>query len=390
MKRLRVGLSTCPNDTFAFHHLMARTGPDGADSIEWVLDDIQSLNEQMARGELDVAKVSFAAAARLADELEVLPVGAALGFGVGPVVLTANGCADDRTNARVLTPGEDTTAHLLWRVFRPDATAIRHTVFSEIVPALERGEADLGVCIHEARFTFAERGLTLALDLGATWEAATGLPLPLGGLAVRRDLARADPGAISAFVGAARASIRAARADERACLPTMRRYAQEFDDEVLLKHADLYVNDWTEELGSEGRAALRELAEKAHGAGFTARNSGLDPFEPDERLFHFVGRAEWERAQRHGQWQPPSLDSEGFVHLSFRHQIEGTLDVHFGGVDEVLLLEIEPDDLGQLVIEPSRGGALFPHLYRHVRTSEAVRSHHLVRGQGGWTGLPSA
>jgi 1,4-dihydroxy-6-naphthoate synthase len=390
MKRLRVGLSTCPNDTFAFHHLMGRTGADGADSIEWVLDDIQSLNERMAAGELDIAKVSFASAARHGGELTVLPVGAALGFGVGPVVLTANGCADDRTDARVLTPGADTTAHLLWRIFRPHSTRVEHTVFSAIVPALERGDADLGVCIHEARFTYAEHGLALALDLGATWEAATGLPLPLGGLAVRRELARTDPGAVSAFVCAARASIRAARADERAPLPTMRRYAQEFDDDVLLQHADLYVNDWTEELGSEGRAALRELAEKARACGFTERDGGLDPFEPDERLFHFVAPADWERAQRHGEWQPPSLDSEGFVHLSFRHQIEGTLDVHFAGVDEVLLVEIEPDDLRQLVIEPSRGGALFPHLYRQLRTAEAVRTHHVVRGPGGWTGLPPA
>jgi len=388
MKPLTVGLSTCPNDTFAFHHFMERV-PSG-DAIEWVLDDVQALNERTARGELDVSKVSFAAALRQADAVEVLPVGAALGFGVGPVVLTGNGTRDDDAGARVLTPGADTTAHLLWRAFRPDATTVEHTVFSEILPRLARRDADLGVCIHEARFTYRERGLELALDLGATWEAASGLPLPLGGLVVRKEALARDPGAIAAFVRGLRASIRAAHAAPETSLPTMRAHAQEFDDAVLMEHVRTYVNDWTLDLGLEGAAALHRLGELARTCGFAAADAELRVHAPDERLFHFVDADAWARVGDDGVWQPPSLESEGFVHLSLRHQLEGTLEAHFAGADGVLLLEVAPLDDTHLVFEPSRGGALFPHLFRGLRRSEVVAEHPLRRTDAGWTGLPEA
>lgn len=387
MKPLTVGLSTCPNDTFAFHHLMERV-PDGP-TIEWVLDDVQALNERMARGELDVSKVSFAAALRLAHEVEVLPVGAALGFGVGPVVLTGNATRDDDANARVVTPGEDTTAHLLWRAFRPAATRIEHRVFSEIVGRLQERSADLGVCIHEARFTFAEHGLELALDLGSTWEAATGLPLPLGGLAVRKRALAEDPGRIAAFVRALRASIRTAHAAPDACLPTMRTHAQEFDDRVLMEHVRLYVNDWTTDLGTEGGAALHRLGELARTAGFVAADTELRVHAPDERLFHFADADAWSRLAPDEVWQPASLESEGFVHLSQRHQLEGTLAAHFAGATSVLLLEVEPLDDRHLVFEPSRDAALFPHLYRGLRRQEVVAEHRLERRGAGWSGLPA-
>lgn len=387
MKPLTVGISTCPNDTFAFHHLLA-DAPDGT-AIEWVLDDVQALNERLAAGELDISKVSFAAAARHSRDWRVLPVGAALGFGVGPVVLTGNGTRDDDAGARVLTPGNGTTAHLLWRAFRPEATDVEHVAFHRILERLAAGDADLGVCIHEARFTYRERGLDLALDLGATWEAVTGLPLPLGGLAVRRDVVERDAGAVAAFTRAARASIRRARTAPDACLATMRAHAQEFDDDVLMEHVRLYVNDFTEDLGLEGRGALNRLAELAAECGFAPPGAALDVHEPDERLFHFVDPDAWRRHGSGDVWQPPSLESEGFVHLSFRHQLEGTLDAHFAGSDDVTLLEVEPADDTHLVVEPSRGAALFPHLYRGVHPAEVVGTHRLARTADGWSGLPA-
>lgn len=387
MSALKVGISTCPNDTFAFHHLLASTRE--SDAIEWVFDDVQALNERLAAGELDISKISFAAATRSGDAWELLPVGAALGFGVGPVVLTGNGTRDDDVRARVLTPGEDTTAHLLWRAFRPAAANVEHVVFDRVLERLAADDADLGVCIHEARFTYRERGLELALDLGATWEAATGLPLPLGGLAVRRTALERDRGAVAAFVRAARASIRRARHAPAACLPTMRQYAQEFDDDVLMEHVRLYVNDWTEELGLEGRAALERLAQLAADCGFAPASAAVRVHAPDERLFHFVDPDAWARREPDAVWQPPSLESEGFVHLSFRHQLEGTLAAHFAATDRVTLLEVELTDDAHLVVEPSRGDALFPHLFRGLAGREIVATHPLERTSKGWRGLPA-
>lgn len=282
MKPLRIGLSTCPNDTFAFHHLMGREGLMGRERrgefepVEWVLDDVQALNERARRGELDIFKLSFAAALRLADDVVLLPVGAALGFGVGPVALARSHdvVLDERT--RVLAPGEDTTAHLLWRMFRPRCTQVEQRVFSAILPALVRGEADVGVCIHEARFTYRDHGLALVQDLGTAWEHTSGLPLPLGGIGVRRDLLLEEPQRVLAFARALRASIVAAREQPDLCLPTMRRHAQEQSDAVLMQHAHTYVNEHTVELGLEGRAALHELWRRACDVGFTRAQRPCD------------------------------------------------------------------------------------------------------------------
>lgn len=285
MKPLRIGLSTCPNDTFAFHHLMEREGlmererRDGFGPVEWFLDDVQALNERARRGDLDVFKLSFAAALRLADDVVLLPVGAALGFGVGPVVLARSKDVALDENTRVLAPGEDTTAHLLWRMFQPRCTHVEQRVFSAILPALVRGQADVGVCIHEARFTYREHGLALVQDLGTAWEHTSGLPLPLGGIGVRREFLRDEPERVLSFARALRASIVAAREQPELCLPTMRRHAQEQSDLVLMQHAHTYVNERTVELGLEGRAALHELWRRAHDVGFTRAQRPCDVLE---------------------------------------------------------------------------------------------------------------
>lgn len=268
MKPLTVGLSTCPNDTFAFHHLMERVERGEHEPVEWVLDDVQALNERLARGELDIGKTSCGAALRLSASIDLLPVGAALGFGVGPVVLTGLDVLPPLADARVLTPGRDTTAHLLWQMFAPGAGPATTTVFHAILPALERREADLGVCIHEARFTYRARGLRLVRDLGHEWEATNGLPLPLGAIGVRRELVEREPERVAAFTRALHESITRGLRAPAVCLPTMRRHAQEFDDEVLLEHVRTYVNDATLDLGAQGRAALHLLWSRACDVGF--------------------------------------------------------------------------------------------------------------------------
>jgi 1,4-dihydroxy-6-naphthoate synthase len=274
--RLRLGISPCPNDTFAFHGLLSgRVAAPGLDlAIE--LHDVEELNRRFARGALDAAKCSFHAGLHLAGSGVVLPAGSALGFGVGPVLLARPGNTGTETVERVLCPGEWTTAHLLYRLFHPGEGRVEQALFSEILPRLARGEADRGVCIHEARFTYRAHGISLVEDLGATWEARTGGPLPLGGILARRDF---EPDVLAALTSAIRASIRHARANPEAALVTMRRHAQELDDDVIWKHVELYVNDWTTDLGREGAVALRELARAAREAQLLPDDApGLEVF----------------------------------------------------------------------------------------------------------------
>jgi len=263
MSRVRLGISTCPNDTFAFHGLL--TGAVAAEGLELAIEllDIEALNERMLRGEFDVCKVSFAAALGMARDVVVLPSGSALGFGVGPLLLAA--AAGQRPAAAsqlTLCPGERTTATLLFSLFHPGTTRVEQVVFSEIMPRLAGRAADFGVCIHEGRFTWQAQGLHLVEDLGSRWEAETACPLPLGGIVAARRLPAA---AIAAVQRAIHNSLTLALADPAAALPSMRRHAQEFDDRVLMQHVELYVNDWTLDLGATGRRALAALSARAAG-----------------------------------------------------------------------------------------------------------------------------
>ena len=262
--RLRVGISTCPNDTFAFHGLLTGALRDRGLELEFLLRDVQELNERLAAGDLDVLKVSCSSAFAAAADVALLDAGAALGHGVGPVLVGVPGGPREGADCRVLAPGAGTTADLLLGLFRPDLPAARQVVFSEILPALQRGEADLGACIHEGRFTYASLGLELALDLGAAWEEATGLPLPLGGVVVRKRVGRDGARRLA---GLLRRSIDTARAEPDAALETMRAHAQEHDDDALWKHVELYVNDETRRLSPVGRAALATLEGRARRAG---------------------------------------------------------------------------------------------------------------------------
>ena len=268
---IHLGISTCPNDTFAFHGLLTR-------AIDWrgldfrtELIDIQQLNDRLFAGDFDVAKTSFHAALLLVDETLVLPSGSALGFGVGPLLLAAQpNSTPTHPEQLTLCPGRHTTASLLFSLFYPSSTRVEHVVFSEIMPALEQRAADFGVCIHEGRFTWEQHGLGLVEDLGTRWEAETGCPLPLGGIIARRSLSHDTLATIQAVI---RDSLEYGLANPDATFPTMREYAQEFDDEVLMKHVDLYVNEWTLDLGDTGRAALDQLSDRARAMGLVASES---------------------------------------------------------------------------------------------------------------------
>jgi 1,4-dihydroxy-6-naphthoate synthase len=258
---VRLGISTCPNDTFTFHALMNQLVDWRGLEFDVELLDIQELNNRLFAGDFDVAKASFHAALRLAATTVVLPTGSALGFGVGPLLLSAEPGTVPCDGARVtLCPGKHTTAALLFRLFYTDMTQIEHVVFSEIMPMLKRRNADFGVCIHEGRFTWQNEGLGLVEDLGTRWEQETNCPLPLGGIVAQRTLPEETIAKVQAVI---HDSLQFALADRNAPLPTMRKYAQEFDDQVLMQHVDLYVNDWTLDLGASGDNALHELSDRA-------------------------------------------------------------------------------------------------------------------------------
>lgn len=270
-KPIRLGISTCPNDTFAFAALIdGRVDLRGL-TFEVELIDIQRLNDRLMEGDFDVAKTSFHAALLMTDSTVVLPSGSALGFGVGPLLLAARADTSPTSIDQVtLCPGFLTTATMLFRLFYPGTTSIEQTVFSDIMPRLKlkNRSADFGVCIHEGRFTWQAEGLHLVEDLGTRWERETSSPLPLGGIVARQSLGDETIATVQAVI---RDSIEVARRNPDSAMPMMRRYAQEFADEVLMQHVDLYVNDWTVDLGDVGRSALAKLSQMARRIGLLDR-----------------------------------------------------------------------------------------------------------------------
>lgn len=267
-QRIQLGISTCPNDTFAFHALMERKVDWRGLEFEIELLDIQQLNDGLFDGRFDVAKTSFHAALLLADRVVVLRSGSALGYGVGPLLLASSSDTIPSNEQQLtLCPGQHTTAAMLFALFHPDTTRVEHCIFSDIMPRLQQSTADFGVCIHEGRFTWQQQHLFLVEDLGERWESETGTPLPLGGLVARKRL----PADVITRVGQViRDSIEFSLADPDNALPSMRQYAQEMDDEVLMEHVNLYVNEWTLDLGETGRRALQTLSEMARRVGIGA------------------------------------------------------------------------------------------------------------------------
>lgn len=279
MTTIRLGISTCPNDTFAFHALLNKLVDWRGLDFQVELLDIQQLNARLMAGDFAVAKASFHAGLLLSERMWVLPSGSALGFGVGPLLLAAQpGDLPSDASQLTLCPGEHTTAALLFSLFYPHTTRVKQVVFSDIMPRLQRLEANFGVCIHEGRFTWQQQGLFLVEDLGTRWEQETQAPLPLGGILAAKSLGHEVLARVQDTI---RDSLQFARNDPRATLPTQRQYAQEFDDAVLMQHVDLYVNDWTLDLGPVGAAALRQLSERATAVGLVpAGSAGLEVFDP--------------------------------------------------------------------------------------------------------------
>ena len=260
---LRFGFTPCPNDAFAFHAL-AHGLVSAPFDVEPVLLDIEELNRRAAGAELELTKLSFGAAAAAGDRYRLLRSGAALGRGVGPLVVAREaGALDDVVGKRIAVPGRETTAFLLLRLAAPELGEVVELRYDRILDAVVSGEVDAGLIIHESRFTYAEHGLVAVADLGEWWEAETGLPVPLAGIFARSEL---EPGLVAAAGTAIRASVEYAFANPEASRDYVRSLAQEMSDEVCAAHIALYVNESSVDIGDEGLVAIDRLLGRASAA----------------------------------------------------------------------------------------------------------------------------
>jgi 1,4-dihydroxy-6-naphthoate synthase len=226
---LSLAISPCPNDTFIFCAM--------APHYRLELDDVESLNERAERGEFDVTKISVAAYGRIRERYALLRAGGAAGFGVGPLLVAASA---REPGGRIAIPGERTTAALLLRMLGDFETVPMR--FDRIEDAVLSGDADCGVLIHEGRFTYAQKGLFKLADLGEVWESRMHAPLPLGAIAIRRDLGADVARQVDEQI---RRSLRQAWAHPDDCADFVRRHAQEMSPAVMQSHIDLYVNDYS-------------------------------------------------------------------------------------------------------------------------------------------------
>ena len=278
--KLSLGFSPCPNDTFIFdaliHHKIDTEGLD----FDVVFDDVETLNQKAFRGELDITKLSFHALAYATEHYALLDAGSALGFGVGPLLISKDPALAATANLdpglRTGIPGRYTTANFLLGIAFPQLADKQEMVFSEIEGALLNGEIDLGLIIHENRFTYADKGLHKVVDLGNYWEQKTGCAIPLGGIVIRRGLDREVQEKVNRLV---KRSVEYAFANPKSGIAFIREHAQEMSEEVMYKHIELYVNRFSVALGDEGKAAIRTLFNKAWELGLIPQTTN-DLFLP--------------------------------------------------------------------------------------------------------------
>ncbi|NLG66966.1 MAG: 1,4-dihydroxy-6-naphthoate synthase [Actinobacteria bacterium] len=260
---MKLAFSPCPNDTFIFHAWVNGLVP-GAPAVEPVLADIDELNAMALRGEPEVTKLSFAALTRVRDRYALLHAGGALGRGCGPLLVVREEASvnrpEDLATTTIAIPGELTTAALLLRLRLPRAGDFAVMRFDQIMPAVAEGRVAAGAIIHEGRFTYPGYGLRCLQDLGEWWEVETRLPIPLGGIAVRRDLTERVAAAADAAV---RRSVAHALAHPDAAAGYIRQHAQEMEAAVCREHIALYVNEFSLDYGSEGRMAIETLLQRA-------------------------------------------------------------------------------------------------------------------------------
>ena len=263
--KLKLAFSTCPNDTYIFDAIVnKRINLEGI-SFEVVLADVEELNTMAFELIPDVTKLSFHAYAHISDYYKILNTGSALGYKNGPLLISKKKIYPDEVNDLVIAvPGKYTTANLLLGIAFPDVKKKRMYLFSDIEDAVLSGETDAGLIIHESRFTYSSKGLKKILDLGEYWEEKTHLPIPLGGIMIRQDLPEDLRKKVNHIL---KTSISYAVENPRASIDYVKKHAQSVKDEVIRKHIDLYVNEFTYDLTEKGKDAIKELYKRAEYSG---------------------------------------------------------------------------------------------------------------------------
>ena len=257
--KLTLGFSPCPNDTFIFDALVnSRIDTEGI-LFEPILEDVQKLNQWALQGKLDISKISYGVWPLLTEQYQLLDAGGALGKGVGPLLIAKKPIAPrEIEESRIAIPGKNTTAHLLFSLAFPHARNKEFMIFSDIEEAVLSGRVDAGVIIHENRFTYSQKGLLKLIDLGEFWEQRTGYPIPLGGIVMRKENPLA--GKINTLI---KKSLQYAF-DHYPDLPDyVKQHSQEMDEQVMRQHIDLYVNNYSLSLGTDGQQAVAKLIEIA-------------------------------------------------------------------------------------------------------------------------------
>lgn len=275
--KLTLGFSPCPNDTFIFDALIHHKIDSEGLEFEVFYDDVETLNQKAFRGELDITKLSYHAFAYVVDKYVLLDAGSALGFGVGPLLISKlEFSISDLNNSKykIGIPGKYTTANFLLGLALPEATNKQEMLFSEIEDALLDEKIDVGLIIHENRFTYQNKGLKRIIDLGDYWEKLSGCAIPLGGIVANRNLPLEVQHKINRVL---KKSVEFAFANPKSGLEFIRSHAQEMSEDVMYKHIELYVNKYSLDLGEEGRKAIKLLFD-------TAREKNIIP-EIKEDIF---------------------------------------------------------------------------------------------------------
>jgi 1,4-dihydroxy-6-naphthoate synthase len=269
VRTLSLGYSPCPNDTFIFYALVHKKIPMEGLSFAERLEDVETLNKLASDNELDITKISFHAFAHLRDHYALLRSGGALGKGCGPLVVAREGLAGiDLRRQRIAIPGRLTTAFLLLRLYDPKIENVVVMPFDQIMQSVQQGDADIGLIIHESRFTYQHFGLRKILDLGDWWEQSTGHPIPLGGIIMRRSFYKELSQMMEEKI---RQSIRYAQTHPEEHRDYIRRHAAEMEESVTCQHIDLYVNEYSLDIGTAGEQAIRFLFAEAEKKGIVPR-----------------------------------------------------------------------------------------------------------------------
>jgi len=274
-KKLSLAYSTCPNDTYIFYALAHGKIDLGDLSFDIMLNDVEHLNQEAKKGIIDISKLSFAAIGHLMETYGLLRSGAALGRGCGPMIVARKGTdLNNLKSGKIAVPGLWTTANLLLGLFTKNRPNVFPVVFDKIMPAVEKKEFDFGVIIHEGRFTYQNYNLQCLMDLGKWWEDETKMPIPLGGIAIRRELPKEI---ISRVETGIRKSIEYAHRNPEEADAYIKAHAQEMSGDVISQHINLYVNDFSTDIGDQGTAAIETFFAKA-------RKNGIIP-DSDKDLF---------------------------------------------------------------------------------------------------------